>query len=269
MGSTISRTDVNPNTQGNIYTFIWGDGYSNTISGGESVSHTYSTPGTYDVMCAFLAPNGCRDTTYFRVVVYDFTRAAFSWDPPIITMLSPDVQFHNLSQIHNPQRNSYLWQIFSGDTPSGTPLEFSEFEPEYHWQLSSSSVGNYLVRLIAITSYPKNDGSMLTCYDTTETKIYIINDFIQFPNTITANGDGVNDVFEIKNLLEGRGFTDTELYIYNSWGRIVYHKQNIATREDFWDPAANNEPSGTYYYRFSGKGYKGNVQRNGVVEVLR
>lgn len=269
LGSTISRVDVNPNTQGNTYTFVWGDGYTNTIGGGEGVSHTYTTPGTYNVLCAILAPNGCRDTTYFRVVVYDFTRAAFSWDPPIITMLSPDVQFHNLSQVHNPQRNTYLWQIFGDESPTGTPQEFSEFEPEYHWQLTSSSVGNYIVRLIAITSYTKNDGSMLMCYDTTETKIYIINDFIQFPNTITANGDGINDIFEIKNLIEGHGFTDTELYIYNSWGRIVYHKQNIATREDFWDPAANNDPSGTYYYRFSGKGYKGNVQRNGVVEVLR
>ena len=270
LGNTVSRLDTSSLTIGNTYTFNWGDGYVNTIHGGESVSHTYATPGTYNVMCAILAPNGCRDTTYFRIIVYNYSRPQFSWDPPIITMLSPETHFINNTQPNDPQRNSYIWQIFDNENGTGNPAVLTGFEPEYQWQATgNNTVGNYLVRLIAITKYIKTDGTELVCADTTETTIYIINDFLQFPNTVTANGDGVNDIFEIKNLIEGRGFTDTELYIYNSWGRIVYHKQNIATREDFWDPAANNEPSGTYYYRFSGKGYKGNVQRNGVVEVLR
>lgn len=270
LGTTISRTDVSPETQGNTYIFEWGDGYANTIRGGEGVTHTFTTPGTYNIRCAIIAPNGCRDTVYFRVIVYDFTRAAFSWDPPIITMLSPEVNFHNLSQPHDPQHNSYLWHLFGNAKGEGNPEQLTEFEPHYQWQISDESgVGNYLVRLVAITTYTKIDGSQLVCTDTADKLIYITNDFLQFPNTVTANGDGNNDIFEIKNLIEGRGFTDTELYIYNSWGRMVYHKQNITKREDFWDPAANNDPSGTYYYRFSGKGYKGNIQRNGTVQVLR
>ncbi len=269
LGTTISRTDVSSETQGNTYFWVWGDGYTNTTRGGESVSHTYSVPGTYNVLCAILAPNGCRDSVYFRVVVYDYSRASFSWDPPIITMLSPNVYFHNLTRPHDPQRNNYLWHIFSDDTPTGTPVELNDYEPQYQWQITGNDVGNYLVRLIAFTSYTKNDGTQLVCSDTTETLIYITNDFLQFPNTVSANGDGINDIFEIKNLIEGRGFTDTELYIYNSWGRKVFYKKNITKKEDFWDPALNNDPSGTYYYRFSAKGYKGNVQRNGTVEVLR
>lgn len=270
LGTTISRTDVSAETSGNTYRWEWGDGYTNTTSGGESVSHTYSTPGTYNVLCAITAPNGCRDTIYFRVVVHDFSRAAFSWEPPIITMLSPDVDFRNLSQPHDPQLNTYLWLLYPNGEGSGTPQQLTEFEPHYHWQTTDESgVGNYLVKLVAITTYIKADGSQLVCTDTAQKLIYITNDFLQFPNTVTANGDGNNDIFEIKNLIEGRGFTDNELYIYNSWGRRVYHKENISSREDFWDPAANNDPSGTYYYRFSGKGYKGNIQRNGTVQVLR
>ena len=83
------------------------------------------------------------------------------------------------------------------------------------------------------------------------------------------DGDGINDIFEIKNLLEGGCYTDNELYIYNHWGRLIYHKKNISTKEEFWDPALNNERTGTYYYRFSAKGHIGNIQRNGVIELIK
>ena len=269
LGTTISRIDVNSETQGNVYRWKWGDGYTNTSGMGERVTHTYTSPGTYNVLCEITAPNGCIDTLFFRIIVYDYSRASFSWDPSIINMPSPDVSFHNLSQPHNPQHNTYLWQIFEDNTSSGTPTEFHDYEPQYQWQMFGDNGGSHLIRLIVFTTYTKIDGSQLVCADTTESSIYITNDFLQFPNVITANGDGYNDIFEIKNLIEGKGFTDTELFIYNSWGRKVYHKKNISTREDFWDPAANNDPTGTYYYRFSGKGYRGNIQRNGAVQVLR
>ena len=270
LGTEISRTDTSVETQGNTYRWVWGDGYTSTSHGGEGVSHTYSTPGTYNVRCEILAPNGCTDTSYFRVDVYEYARASFSWDPQgIVNMPAPDLLFHNLSQPHNPQYSTYLWQIFDDSTSSGTPIEFTDYEPEYHWHMFGDNGGSHLIRLIAFTAYTKTDGSQLVCIDTAESSIYITNGFLQFPNVVTPNNDGINDIFEIKNLIEGRGFTDTELYIYNSWGRKVYHKKNISTREDFWDPAANNDPSGTYYYHFSAKGYTGNIQRNGAVQVLR
>ena len=269
-GTTISRTDTSTETQGNTYRWVWGDGYTSTSHGGEEVSHTYSIPGSYNVRCEILAPNGCTDTSYLRVDVYDYTRASFSLDPSsIISMPAPDLLFHNLSQPHDPQYSTYLWQIFDDSTSSGTPTEFTDYEPEYHWNMFGDYIGRRLIRLIAFSTYTKTDGSLLVCIDTSESSIYITNGFLQFPNVVTPNGDGINDIFEIKNLIEGKGFTDSELFIYNSWGRKVYHRRNISKREDFWDPSANNDPTGTYYYRFSGKGYKGNIQRNGTVQVLR
>ena len=270
LGTTISRIDSNALSQNNVYTWVWGDGYTNTIPGTEAVSHTYSSPGTYNVLCGILAPNGCRDTVMLRAVVYSFSRASFSWDPPIITILSPEVNFHNLSQPYDPQHNTFLWEIYNDTSSMARPTQLTDYEPVYQWQTTGhGDVGNYLVRLIVYTTYTKTDGTPLVCSDTTQASIFITNDFLQFPNVVTANGDGQNDIFEIKNLIEGKGFTDTELLIFNSWGRVVYHKENINKREDFWDPAANNDPQGTYYYRFSGKGYKGNIQRHGTVQVLR
>ena len=47
------------------------------------------------------------------------------------------------------------------------------------------------------------------------------------------------------------------------------YKENISKEEDFWDPADDNIPAGTYFWRFSGKGYLGDIQRNGAVEVIK
>ena len=93
--------------------------------------------------------------------------------------------------------------------------------------------------------------------------------FVQFPNVVTANGDGINDKFAIVNLLGSGCYPINSLAIYDRWGALVYSVTDIRTEDDFWDPAATRTPAGTYFYRFVGKGYKGNLQRTGVIEVLR
>jgi gliding motility-associated-like protein len=86
---------------------------------------------------------------------------------------------------------------------------------------------------------------------------------------VTPNSDGINDKFVIKNLVEGLAYPVNQLDIYDKWGSRVFHASNINKEEDFWDPAATNSPAGSYFYRFIGKGYKGNIEHNGVIEVLK
>ena len=86
---------------------------------------------------------------------------------------------------------------------------------------------------------------------------------------MTPNGDGVNDKFVIGNLVEGLAYPINQLDIYDKWGSRVYHATNIQRADQYWDPAKTNTPTGTYFYRFSGKGYKGNMEHNGVIEVIR
>ena len=93
--------------------------------------------------------------------------------------------------------------------------------------------------------------------------------FLQFPNVITANGDGINDRFVIVNLLNQDCYQHNRLVIYNRWGRVVYQARDICRDEDFWDPAAHDMPQGTYYFYFFGSGARGELSRSGVVEVFR
>jgi len=94
-------------------------------------------------------------------------------------------------------------------------------------------------------------------------------DYIMFPNCVTANGDGINDVFEIHNLVEQKAFPENELLIYTRYGKIVYEFKNISKKEDFWSPSKTNTPTGTYFYRFTGKRHDKTIDTTGVIEVIR
>ena len=83
---------------------------------------------------------------------------------------------------------------------------------------------------------------------------------------VTPNGDGINDRFVIGNLVEGKAYPYSTLDIYNKWGARVFHRENISSDSDFWDPA--DMPDGTYFYRFTARGYSGNIEHNGAIEVI-
>jgi gliding motility-associated-like protein len=79
---------------------------------------------------------------------------------------------------------------------------------------------------------------------------------ITIPNVITPdNGDGLNDVFFIKNLDTN---PNSQLVIYNRWGNEVYSTSNYLNN---WD--GDDLPDGTYFYVLvlqTGKDYKGTLK---------
>ena len=94
-------------------------------------------------------------------------------------------------------------------------------------------------------------------------------DNVLFPNVVTPNGDGVNDIFDIHNLIKQNAFPENELIIYNRQGRVVYKVKNIKTKSDLWDPKATSSSDGTYFYRFFGKRHDKVLEFNGSIEVMR
>ncbi|MCX2576382.1 DUF7507 domain-containing protein, partial [Pedobacter sandarakinus] len=63
---------------------------------------------------------------------------------------------------------------------------------------------------------------------------------IVVPNLFTPNGDGINDVFEIRGLNQ---YQSNELQIVNRWGNKVFHAKGY---QNNWSGEGLNE--GTYYY---------------------
>jgi gliding motility-associated-like protein len=89
---------------------------------------------------------------------------------------------------------------------------------------------------------------------------------LQIANVFTPNGDGINDVFNIKN----KNLAIIDCKIYNRWGSIVY---NITAPNDFWDGhTTSGEPcsNGLYYYILTATGTDGKEYlRNGYVQLVR
>jgi len=90
-----------------------------------------------------------------------------------------------------------------------------------------------------------------------------------FPNAVTPDGDGYNDILEIVGLMDATIFDTPRLYVYNRWGRLVYRCDNIRSRDDFWNPQKTNSPDGTYFYRFIVNTHGHNISHTSVVEVIR
>lgn len=248
------------------YVWVFGDG---DTSRAQSPTHTFGT-GQYDFKYFVSNNSGCNDSLVYNnlITVYPSPVARFSWEPMNPTVMHPSVTFQNLTIPQN-EENKYYWEIQYDRDNTQSYHTMRDVNPTFEWETDGSDIsGNYTARLIAMTTNRGPSGYIVECRDTVESKILLVNDFLQFPNAITPNGDGVNDKFIIRNLIDGLGYPNNTLAIYDRWGKRVYFKENISKEEDFWDPAASNIPAGTYFWRFTGKGYLGDIQRNGVVEVI-
>ncbi|RZK19436.1 MAG: gliding motility-associated C-terminal domain-containing protein [Pedobacter sp.] len=72
------------------------------------------------------------------------------------------------------------------------------------------------------------------------TKYSVAGSNLLVPNLFTPNGDGINDLFEIRGL---NLFAQNDLVIVNRWGNEVYKSNNY---QNNWSGEGLNE--GTYYY---------------------
>lgn len=258
---------TNTTTDGYLYRWDFGDGTYSTL---KSPSHTFAA-GVYDLKYYVESAGGCKDSLIYSdlIHVYPQAKASFSWEPTFPTVLHPSIEFINTTTPDNGN-NRYVWEIqYEKDNP--VPETFTDRNPTYTWTSDNGGdvSGNYFVRLMVNADNQGPSGGVVRCGDTVETTILIMNDNLIFPNVVTPNGDGLNDRFVIQNLVEGLAFPTNELEIFDKWGSRVFHAVNISSEDDFWDPARTNTPAGTYFYRFSAKGYKGNIEHNGVIEVLK
>ncbi len=82
------------------------------------------------------------------------------------------------------------------------------------------------------------------------------------PNLFTPNGDGLNDQFVIKNLLQ---YQHRELLVLNRWGNQVYKSANY---NNDWDGGTLGE--GTYYYILRVRNGNGEWQTyKGAIAIIR
>jgi len=139
---------------------------------------------------------------------------------------------------------SFYWESGDGGSGFGTSFFFAYDEP-----------GDYLAVLVAETD--------LGCRDTAKQKLTVV-EGLEIPDAFSPNGDGVNDVFELKN----GGLKDFSLQVFDRWGNAVFETTQSQT---FWDgrtPTGNLVPAGTYFFVLKASGSDTAYEKRSAVTVF-
>ncbi len=210
------------------FSYLWSTGANTPII-------HLNEPGIYDisVVVFYEDPSMCagHDTVKIKLI-----------PTPIIEL--PDTMFmcaHQARIISVEQMYDYLYN-FEWSTGNTTPTQiFQNMLP-----------GIYDIQV-----------KVIGC-DTTihETRLTVDDCAIMIPNVITPNGDGINDYFQITNI---DYYPNSEIKIYNRWGKRVYESQNY---QGDWDGEGLDE--GTYYYIFRLNYGNGQISEyHGTITILR
>lgn len=151
------------------------------------------------------------------------------------TRLTGSAPLDILFELHpTPAVQYYRWRIYQGST---LIVDRSDETTRYTF----SEPGSYRVVGSA------NNAQCVA--DSTEFAITVSNSFIRVPNVFTPNGDGVNDEFRV----DYRSIKEFDCWVYNRWGKLVYHWSNPAKG---WDGNIGGRPAaeGAYFYVIRAKG---------------
>ena len=229
----------------------------------------FNDAGTFSVKLVITTEEGCKDS------VMKWNYISTSPQPSLDFIATPDISMMSenngavdftayLSEnVMDIASNHVTWDFGDGETTGG----------EVNTSHIYSSWGDYVVTLTLLT-----DGG---CGDSVS-HIVVIEDDLIFPNVITPNGDGVNDVWAIENLNtdinpeDPDGYRHNELRISDRWGKVVYHVKNYDTwakdgqiHEGINAFSGENLSDGVYYYTFTYKGKAKTTEWHGSITIVR
>jgi gliding motility-associated-like protein len=134
--------------------------------------------------------------------------------------------------------NQISWNF--DDPTSGANNSSSDLNPSHLF----SEIGTYqITAIVEFDCYTDTVSQNITMVDCSDTITPIL--AFVFPNVITPNSDGINDLFEVANLPES-----TELLIFNRWGNVVFSSTNYQNNWDGKDNSGRTLVTGVYTYKF-------------------
>ena len=271
----LTNTTISTDTANISYQWICFDEYGNTIFSSDKPSPDFviESDGVYSIYMHAITDDGCQDS----IIKWNYLTVNYQ----------PAAEFDALPEVSLwSETDGTIMFVVQGDTTSfGNSLSFnwdfgdgSTDSSSYAIEHTYSSWGDYDVTLNMFT--PEGCNSSITHTVTLEADLI-------FPNVITPNGDGVNDVFAIGNLntsmkdLDPDRYRNNELTIYDRWGKQVYHAENYDTFMDMTGERGtgiiigdqvfdgSKVTDGSYFYTFYYKGKFKTVNYHGTLQIIR
>ena len=192
-------------------------------------NQTYNSSGTYPILLNTV--NGCDSTVILSLTINE-TPA-----PPVLSATLPRCPGDLISLTAEPSPFPILWN---------GPNNFTSTTFENSFNIDFPQTGTYSATL-------NNNG----CISLEGTIIAAIEydktfDDVPFPNTITPNGDNIND--ELRLAEYAMTCLPFELQLFNRWGNLVYQGTENSTPFDGKDQAGSLLTDGVYFYQFKVEG---------------
>jgi gliding motility-associated-like protein len=171
-------------------------------------THSFVTPGCYDITLTVTSPNGCITTVTQNdfICVYEIPVSQFTFGPQPTSIVNSEIEFIN----NSIGATNYSWSFGDGSDT------MSVFQTSHIY--STDTPGSYQVCLIA--------ESINGCIDTS-CNVVVIDDMflIYVPNAFTPDNDGINDFFI--PILNGYDIDTYELFIYDRWGEMIFNSLGV------------------------------------------
>lgn len=221
-----------------------------------TVTFTPTQPGVFDVALEVSTAIGCAYDTLLTDYLQAFPQpeANYTTEPLILEADNTDVTLVDLSE---GSIATWEWTI---SLPS-EELASMEQSPEFSLPLGVG--GSYPLQLQVIS--PEGCSDIITGILTVNE---LFNLFI--PTTFTPNGDGVNDVFEVKgSAIDPNNF---QIDIFNRWGETVYSGNDP---NEAWTGGMNENtyylPNGLYSYYIATNSLKTGerFEYRGYISIIR
>lgn len=220
---------------GNVISQVWYFGTEGT-SASSAPSFNFANAGDFDVKLTVTSNDGCKDSILKLVSIYAL---------PAITMIG-DTTISKGNSIE-------LWAMGGYD---------------YIWTPSEDLNKNNKARVIATplveTNYQVSVQNENGCLNDSSVTISVNEDFyFEIANLITPDGNGLNDVWMVKNI---ETYNNCTVQVFDEFGRRVYESSNYMNN---WDGMLNGKelPEATYYYVIDCN--NGERLYKGAVTILR
>lgn len=129
----------------------------------------------------------------------------------------------------------------NGETALLYPVITGGAEPfSFVWSGLSDTTETVTVSPPSLTQYFVTVTDACGFSSTSDTVTVVIQCPLIIPNVVSANNDGLNDIFFITNIDQ---YPDNEVYVYNRWGWLVYSAKGY---QNDWSPSDLVE--GVYFY---------------------
>ena len=217
----------------------------------DSFTYCLTEPGTYNLKITSLGKNGCKGIYEFPVpiVVWPKPRTDFNWTPDVVTTSNNQITFNPMSQYGPIASRNWMF--------SGTGIDGYDSTNVKNPQRTFETAGKYPIMLIQRTDKG--------CVDSVIKIIEVMEDMNVFiPNSFTPNGDGMNDIFNVKGLgFKQEGFS---MEVFDRWGHSMFFSKDVTKG---WDGTVKGSVAqdGVYIYKIKAVGVNGEGRKEYVGHV--